>query len=209
MTETSNSSKTDKALMVFLRNPEAGKVKTRLAEGVGDQQALAAYQHMLDHTRQVAEAVQADRFVFYTDWIDRSDGFSDQLFRKYVQCHGDLGARMEFAFSIPFKMGGYKQVQIIGSDIPALTAEIVEAGFAALGEHDYTLGPARDGGYYLLGMTRWQRHLFSDMPWSTDRVLAETKARIEKDGSTVHLLPELDDVDTEADWVAAGRPGAL
>lgn len=209
MSESSNSSKTDKALMVFLRNPEAGKVKTRLAEGVGEEQALAAYQHMLDHARQVAEAVQADRFVFYTDWIDRADGFSDRLFRKYVQCHGDLGARMEFAFSIPFKMGGYKRVQIIGSDIPALTAEIVEAGFAALGEHDYTLGPARDGGYYLLGMTRWQRHLFSDMPWSTDRVLAETKARIEKDGSTVHLLPELDDVDTEADWVAAGRPGAL
>ena len=208
MSESNTPPHTDRALILFVRNPELGQVKTRLAAGIGEEQALTVYRHLLERTRQVAEAVQADRFVFYSDMVDHKDGFLDHSFKKYVQCHGDLGTRMDFAFSIPFKTGGYKRVQIVGSDIPDLTPEIIEAGFDALGEHDHTLGPASDGGYYLLGMTRWQRELFKDMPWSSNQVLAETRKRIEAEGRSVHMLPELQDIDTEADWVAAGRPGA-
>lgn len=197
----------DKALLLFVRNPEPGRVKTRLAAGIGDERALAVYRHLMAHVRDVALAVDADRFVFYSDYVERGDAFDDGAFRKYVQCSGDLGARMEFAFSIPFKMGGYKRVQIVGSDLPGLTPELVERGFEALATHDATLGPAADGGYWLLGMTRWQRALFRDKAWSTATVLEETKAQIEADGGRVFLLPELRDVDTEEDWIAAGRPG--
>lgn len=207
MSDSLPAGKTDKALILFVRNPELGQVKTRLAAGIGAEKALAVYRHLLERTRTVAEAVDADRFVFYSDMVDRKDGFLDQSFKKYVQCNGDLGARMEFAFSIPFKTGGYKRVQIVGSDIPALSPEIIEAGFEALNGHDFSLGPAADGGYYLLGMTRWQRELFRDMAWSTDGVLAETRKRIEAEGRSIHMLPELQDIDTEADWLAAGKPG--
>jgi rSAM/selenodomain-associated transferase 1 len=183
----------DKALLLFVRNPEPGRVKTRLAAGIGDERALAVYRHLMAHVRDVALAVDADRFVFYSDHVERGDAFDDRAFRKYVQCSGDLGARMEFAFSIPFKMGGYKRVQIVGSDLPGLTPELVERGFEALASHDATLGPAAA--------------LFRDKAWSTATVLEETRAQIDADGGRVFLLPELRDVDTEEDWIAAGRPG--
>ena len=199
----------DKALLVFIRNAEKGKVKTRLAADVGDDQALAVYEHMLAHTRDVALQTDAERFLFYSDFVERADGFSNEDFRKYSQCSGDLGARMEFAFSLPFKMGGFKRVVIVGSDIPGLTPALVEQAFEALTDHDFVLGPSADGGYYLLGMTKWQRGLFRNKAWSTPSVLADTRQEIEQGGGRLFTLPELRDVDTAADWEALGRPGEL
>ncbi|MBI1192515.1 MAG: DUF2064 domain-containing protein [Bacteroidetes bacterium] len=196
----------ERALLLFIRNPVRGKVKTRLAAGVGEDQALAIYLRLLEHARQTALAVDCHRFLFYSDSVDRSDSFDNQDFRKYSQCGGDLGTRMDYAFSLPFKMGGYKQVLIIGSDCPGLTPAIVEEGFEALKSHDFVLGPSVDGGYYLLGMTRWQRSLFENKRWSSDSVLADTRNDIESGGGRLHLLPELRDVDTVSDWEAAGRP---
>lgn len=196
----------EKALLLFIRNPEKGKVKTRLARDLGDDQALAIYERMMEKTRKVALEVTADRFLFYSDFVDRKDAFGNADFRKYVQCGGDLGARMDYAFSLPFKMGGYRRVVIVGSDCPELTPQVIEEAFRALEDHDYVLGPSLDGGYYLLGMTHWQRNLFSGKAWSTDTVLADTRMQIEENGGRLLMLSELLDVDTGADWEAAGRP---
>jgi len=196
----------ERALLLFVRNPVRGKVKTRLAAGVGDDEALAIYGRMLEHARQTALAVDCHRFLFYSDVVERTDAFDNQAFRKYCQPSGDLGARMDYAFSLPFKMGGYKRVLIIGSDCPGLTPALVEEAFDALLTHDFVLGPSVDGGYYLLGMTRWQRSLFENKRWSTDSVLADTRRDIEAGGGRLFLLPELRDVDTVADWEALGRP---
>ena len=196
----------DKALLLMVRNPERGKVKTRLAAGLGEDQALAIYLRLLEHTRRLALEVDAERLVFYSDYIDRGDGFAQGGFRQYVQCSGDLGARMDYAFSLPFKMGGFHRVVIIGSDCPELTAQRVEEAFEALLHCDYVLGPSPDGGYYLLGMTRWQRSLFRDKSWSSEWVLEQTRREIEASGGRLHLLEPLRDVDTAEDWEALGRP---
>ena len=196
----------EKALLLFIRNPEKGKVKTRLARDLGEDEALAIYLRLMEHARKVALETQADRFLFYSDYIDRADAFDNSAFKKYVQCGGDLGARMDYAFSLPFKMGTYRKVVIIGSDLPDLSPGLVEEAFAALDDHDYVLGPSADGGYYLLGMTRWQRSLFLNKAWSAESVLSDTRREIEAGGGRLHLLRELRDIDTAADWEAAGRP---
>ena len=196
----------ENALLLFVRNPEKGKVKTRLARDLGDDQALEIYLRLMAHSRQCALGVEADRFLFYSDFVDRDDDFSNENFRKYVQCAGDLGARMDYAFSLPFKIGGYRKVVIIGSDCPGLSPELINQAFDALDEHDVVLGPSLDGGYYLLGMKRWQRNLFEGKAWSTDSVLSDTRKQIEQSGGRLALLPELRDVDTAADWEAEGRP---
>ncbi|MFT7587942.1 MAG: rSAM/selenodomain-associated transferase 1 [Limisphaerales bacterium] len=190
------------ALLIFIKNPEKGKVKTRLAKDIGDDAALEIYKKLLEHTRKVTEGVDVDRFLFYSDYVVRKDNFSEPIFRKYAQCHGDLGDRMSYAFSIPFK-SSYKKVVIMGSDCWSLTSQHIKDAFSALDNSDYVIGPANDGGYYLLGMKKWQRALFVDKAWSTDTVLEDTRAQIEKSGARLSLLEELNDIDNKTDLDSA------
>ncbi|TYZ07877.1 glycosyltransferase [Hymenobacter lutimineralis] len=186
-------------LLVFARYPELGKVKTRLAADIGDEAALAVYRQLLAHTR----AVVAPLAVHKTVWLaspgpaaDRTDHWAgyDQL----PQTPGDLGAKMEAAFAHAFDAGA-RQVLIIGTDCPGLaTAHLAEA-LQALETHELVLGPAADGGYYLLGMKQLYPALFRQKPWSTSAVQDATLHDATQLGLRVHLLPELHDVDTAAD----------
>ena len=142
--------------------------------------------------------MEASRFLFYSNEINHQDDWSAADFRKEVQANGDLGDRMKAAFSTAFE--DHDQVLIIGSDCASLTTEIVEAGFSALEQHDFVLGPAMDGGYYLLGMKQYTPELFEAMPWSTETVGQITRDRIKGMGKTCFLLPELSDIDFEEDW---------
>ena len=188
-------------LLVFVKNPRLGHVKTRLARTVGDAEALRIYRVLLEKTRQAALAVAARRWLFYSDSVEKRDGWRARDFRKRVQSQSpDLGQRMENAFRDAFAAGA-KRAVIIGSDCPQLSPEILRAAFQQLENEDFVLGPATDGGYYLLGMRAFRPEVFRGVAWSTEAVFAQTMQRIHALGASAALLPELTDVDTEEDFL--------
>jgi rSAM/selenodomain-associated transferase 1 len=191
------------ALIIFIKNPELGKVKTRLAETVGDEKALEIYKALLKHTKDIALQLNADRMLYYSEDVpEEEDMWSDDDFQKYIQYGEVLGERMYYAFEDALAV--HDKAIIIGSDCASLTPEIVAEAFDALDRFNFVVGPATDGGYYLLGMKKLQIEMFQQMPWSTDQVLPETLARINALGKTVYKLPELSDIDYEEDWKKYG-----
>ncbi|MFT6996927.1 MAG: rSAM/selenodomain-associated transferase 1 [Cryomorphaceae bacterium] len=185
-------------LLVFAKNPELGKVKTRLAKTVGDQKALEIYLKLLEHTYAVADKTFADKAVFYSDKIEEFDILDYYKFPKFLQKGDDLGQRMDRAIGEAFGQD-YDKVVIIGSDCYDLTSEIVEDAFKLLDDHNVVIGPALDGGYYLLGMDRHYSHLFRNKKWSTPDVLLDTILDTKKLKLSYALLPTLTDVDEEKD----------
>ncbi len=190
-------------LLIFIKNPELGKVKTRIAQTAGDERALQIYQELLRHTREVALRVDARRILFYSDEIVGQDDWSSRDFQKMVQHGADLGERMSNAFILGLVQPDDKAV-IIGSDCASLTPEIIEDAFRKLEENPFVIGPSTDGGYYLLGMTTHTRLLFQNIEWSTEEVFANTVERIEQLGQRYYLLPKLTDIDYEEDWEQYG-----
>ncbi len=189
----------DQALVIFIKNPIEGKVKTRIAADAGDAAALEIYKNLLDHTRIVADQAEATRLLFYSERVVRLDKWSEKKYSKSVQSGNDLGERMLNAFK---QTTEYDKKIIIGSDCPGLTSEIIEEAYDALDFHDVVIGPAQDGGYYLLGMTNLVPELFQSIPWSTDQVLNETVRVLQNKRLLYKLLPTLRDVDTWEDWQA-------
>lgn len=186
------------ALLIFIKNPEKGKVKTRLAATVGDERALKIYRALLKYTRNLALEVASERYLFYSRFIEENDEWSGRQFHKKLQEGKDLGERMYRAFEWTLERHG--KAVIIGSDCATLTPAIVEEAFRRLDDHDCVIGPATDGGYYLLGLRETRPELFRDIPWSTDQVRSLTIERIEALGQTYFLLPELSDIDRAEDW---------
>lgn len=190
-------------LLIFIKNPELGKAKTRLAQSVGPERALKIYEALLQHTRQLALAVDARRLLFYSAYIDEEDLWAKEDFTKYLQVAGGLGERMTAAFAQAFAAGG-GPVLIIGSDCAQLTPAIVEQGLQSLETHDFVIGPAEDGGYYLIGMRAFHPEVFQNITWSTEEVLPQTLAIIGSQKWSHHLLPVLSDIDYEEDWAKHG-----
>lgn len=190
------------ALLIFIRNPELGKVKTRLAGDLGNEEALRIYNRLLEHTRKVAQSVPVERFLFYSNFVDQQDNWPVKDFRKALQPSGDLGDRMQQAFEQA--LASCERAVIVGSDCPGLTQDILQTAFDQLGTHDFVIGPAMDGGYYLLGMKRLTPELFQNMTWSTDQVFRETTDRMAARGGTYYQLPTLSDIDYAEDWEKYG-----
>lgn len=212
----------DNALIIFIKNPIKGKVKTRIARTVGDDEALAIYLQMSKITRDNALLLRGYPdslgrrvavYLFYDAFIETHDEWSNDYFEKHLQTGKDLGERMLNAFDFVLKK--HTSACIIGSDCPTLSVEILQESFEQLSNVDTVLGPSTDGGYYLLGMKKKAfqeeneglsllnalHHLFDDMVWSTETVLSETLKRIKENRQTVFLLPELTDIDEEKDWL--------
>ena len=187
-----------KALIIFIKNPEAGKVKTRLAATLGHDKALSIYNILVRHTIDVAENVDADRFVFYSSHIAVNDEWDNKKIFKRLQKGNDLGERMCNAFDLLFSEG-YHSISIIGSDCPAITKTIIDEGFNASPNTDVVIGPAKDGGYYLMALKKINADLFSNILWSTNNVLTQTLAVCKRLNLSVHLLQELSDIDAEDD----------
>ena len=188
-------------LLIFIRNPQLGKVKTRLARTLGDVETLRIYHILLEKTRSAALGCQAERWLIYSDFVEDNDAWHADFFQKKVQHPGDLGERMEAAFQLAFEAGPGKVI-VIGSDCPELKGEILQQAFDILDSADFVLGPVPDGGYYLLGMKALESSVFHDIEWSTETVLEKTLKRIAAAGKSFMLLPMLSDVDTEEDWRA-------
>ena len=183
-------------LIVFTRNPELGKVKTRLAKTVGNAIALKIYTFLLEKTRDIAVQVSADKAVYYSVKVRENDIWDTNNFQKHQQVGEDLGIRMLHAFKNGFK-AGYEKVMIIGSDLYDLTAETIENAFIALKDNEVVIGPAEDGGYYLLGMNSLEEKVFKNKNWGTETVRKNTLEEL-KD-KKVFLLEELNDVDVFED----------
>lgn len=181
-----------KALIIFTRNPELGKVKTRLAKSVGDESALEIYKFLLKHTVAITKNLNVDKYVFYSENIHREDIWDPEIFRKKLQTGTDLGEKMQNAFSELFEMG-YEKVLIVGSDIFELGQSDIENAFEVLQTTETVIGPATDGGYYLLGMKELNATIFQNKNWGTATVLEETLADLRQ--KKYVLLEERNDVD--------------
>jgi rSAM/selenodomain-associated transferase 1 len=181
-------------VVVFVKAPRLGQVKSRLAAGIGALPALRFYR---ETTARVLTALAQDLrwrlFIATTPRRARHGGFWDRRLPRLDQGSGDLGRRMCHAFrAVP-----PGPAVIVGSDIPALAPHHIAAAFRALGDHDVVVGPARDGGYWLIGFKRSRplpAELFRHVRWSTVHALADTRASWPR-RYTVALLEVLDDVD--------------
>lgn len=187
---------------VFAKAPAPGRVKTRLAADVGDRQAVEIYRAM---GRAIVDELRGGpyRLVVYGDPPDEE---SLDAIRSWLgpdglevrpQTDGDLGRRMHAALTEALEEAD--EALLVGADIPGIDQPTVRRAFAALAEDDVVLGPATDGGYYLVGLSSPCHELFREMPWSTSRVLAETMRRAGSAGLQVGLLEEKSDVDTVDD----------
>ena len=184
------------AIVLFAKKPEPGKVKTRLAAGVGEARAVEMYRAMVEHTVAEARAIDATCWLYYAP--DDAGRYMRNWLGEMLaepQDNGDLGDRMLGAF----KDGLGAKTVIVGTDCPALDRRVMEAAFSALEEVDVVLGPTFDGGYYLIGAKQAHPELFRNMVWSTEQVLEQTLARAAMLGVSVRLLGKLHDIDTEDD----------
>ncbi len=185
-------------LLIFTRNPELGKAKTRLAKTVGDETALEIYKFLLEKTRDISSKVSSDKAVYYSVKIRENDIWNENTFQKHQQVGEDLGIRMLNAFKNGFK-AGYEKVMIIGSDLYDLTSENIENAFDQLNNNDLVIGPAEDGGYYLLGMNSLHSTIFKNKNWGTETVRKDTLSDL-KD-KKVKLLAFKNDIDVYEDII--------
>ncbi|MFC3414626.1 TIGR04282 family arsenosugar biosynthesis glycosyltransferase [Algoriphagus hitonicola] len=186
------------AIIIFQKNAELGKVKTRLAKDVGDEIALQIYHQLCAFTHEVCRQVSVDKYLYFSRFISEIH-FSDSSYFFRVQRGGDLGERMSNAFEDLFK-NDYEKILIIGTDCPEISSHLLEEAFSLLDKSEVVIGPAEDGGYYLLGMRRFFPQLFQNISWSTSEVVKQTKNRLESGKISYQLLPVHTDIDTLEDW---------
>lgn len=196
-------------LIVFVKNPVRGKVKTRVAATVGDEKAVAVYIELLKHTKKVIqewflthqEGQKKKVVIYYGDFVNPEDMWSGLGFLKKMQPNvPDLGARMKAAFKEELNEEA-ERVVIVGSDCLALRAHHLLHAFAELQRYDIVIGPADDGGYYLLGMRQMYAFLFQNKSWSQSSLLVETLADAQAHLTTVGLGETLSDIDTWEDYL--------
>ena len=179
-------------LIIFARNPELGKVKTRLSATIGDDAALNIYKFLLEHTVSVTKDLKVEKQVHYSVKVRAHDIWDNTVYHKKQQYGKDLGDRMEYAFQQGF-IEGFENIILIGSDLYDLSQLDLETAFSALKNHNFVLGPAEDGGYYLIGMKMIKSQLFKHKKWGSDTVLKETLYNLKND--SFQLLALRNDID--------------
>ena len=198
MSGLSDMNTKQRLLIILTKNPEAGLVKTRLAKTIGNEKALEIYETLCCHTARIADTVHAERVVFYSSFIPASDIFLTNNFSTGLQKGNDLGERMLHAIKSKFETG-FHHIVLIGTDCYELNSTIIENAFEELERSEAVIGPATDGGFYLIGMNKAIPELFLNRQWSTSDVLRESIAILNQLQITYQLLPELSDIDTFED----------
>jgi len=208
-------------LIIFLKEPIEGKVKTRIGKTAGHEKAVQIYKSLVKtllsqlawvpdtHYRfcfAPADAEEAIKYWLLPDLNHRIDGGQvlplDENTPKVdfiPQVNGDLGDRLEAAFKDGFDQG-YKTVTAIGADCPFLSARWIQTALISGKDHDVTIGPTPDGGYYLISLNQFTSVPFRQIPWSEDDTFNVTLQKLNNAGLTTHQLPELGDIDFEEDW---------
>ncbi len=202
----------DNALIVFLKYPEPGRVKTRLAKGIGDAKACAIYKLLAEGVMKTIFSKSPDMYdvyIFFTPsdkeneikaWLKSFINNDPEGDVRYIPQEGyDLGERMSYAFKQMLRNKGYKRCTIIGTDCPGIDGTLIENAFELLKERDIVIGPCRDGGYYLLGMSTLAVDLFVNIDWSTDKVFNQTIEKTRKNNLSSGILKTLADIDTQED----------
>ena len=179
-------------IITFTRNPELGKVKSRLAKTIGETAALEVYILLLKHTENVLRKLNCDKAVYYSVKIREDDIWDSKIYQKHQQKGDDLGERMQHAFQNGFE-NGYEKIIIVGSDLYDLSTDIIEKAFKKLDSHDHVIGPAEDGGYYLLGMKTLHPSVFKIKNWGTETVYKQTISQLKH--QNVYVLETLNDID--------------
>jgi rSAM/selenodomain-associated transferase 1 len=188
----------DRLIIVFAKNPELGKCKTRLAKSIGSEKALEVYKELIKHTAKIISNVSASRAVFYSEKIQKNDFWDDSQFHKSVQSSGHLGEKMQAAFEWGFAQG-YSKICIVGSDLFELETSDFEKAFLELEQKDLVFGPANDGGYYLMGMSTFYKEAFLEKAWSTETVLKQTLKDLKN--QNIAFLKTKTDIDIVEDLV--------
>lgn len=188
-------------IILFIKAPETGFVKTRLAKDVGNKKACEIYKYLAEKTIEQIKTTDADFEIHF--FPEKSIGTIKTWLVKdyefYPQTGNDLGDKMKNAFMHVFEKG-YQKIILAGSDIPELTTRIFESAFQHI-QGNPVLGPCEDGGYYLIGMDRtsFDASFFQNISWSTETVLKETVKQMKEKGFDPYFLPLLNDIDTVAD----------
>lgn len=184
-------------LQIFVKNPVPGQTKTRLAAGIGHERALEAYRRLLFRIRSLAQELAEEHQieVWYGNDLPETDLWTETGWPRLAQSGQDIGARMQNAMETALQRGADKVV-LVGSDLPHLELRHLTEAFAALDSAPAVVGPAIDGGYYLIGLRQMVPGLFDDIAWSTGEVIGTTRARLRAAGVSWHELQALHDLDT-------------
>lgn len=192
------SNKSKNLLIVFVKNLIPGHVKTRLAKDIGIDGALDVYKFLVEHTYETTKEVESSKAVFYSEYVEIEDIWDTEEYQLLVQKGPDLGDRMLNAFKHGFDKG-FEKVVIVGTDCFELKPDHIEEAFDQLSQHDVVIGPATDGGYYMIGMNKLYPQLFHDKKYSHENVLKDVLTEIGQMDADFYLLPELSDIDTFQD----------
>jgi len=197
----SSESQIERCIVIFAKEPQKGCVKTRLAKDIGEDNALELYKALLKDTLAVVRQVKADKKVMaFESQLEDPQYLKSiaQDFMFYKQAGADLGEKMHNAFEHCKKQGVLKIV-IVGSDCPTLTSSFIEEAFTKLDKDDVAIGPAQDGGYYLIGLKEPCLELMNSVEWSSSTVLEDTLKNAEVKGLKVGLLEIGQDMDVLED----------
>ena len=186
-------------LIIFVKNIKLGKVKTRLAKTIGDEAAFEVYKELVSLTENATNNQSLDKRIYFSDSVIETKWKNDF---KTIQFGIDLGERMKNAFVDGFELG-YENIILIGSDLPDISNSIIENGFKALQKSEVVFGPAEDGGYYLIGMSKLNAFIFEDKPWSQLNLLDVTLKQLNQQNINFSLLEILNDIDTYEDLIAS------
>ncbi len=194
------------ALILFVKYPTPGRVKTRLGRTIGMELSARLYRMFAETSFAIADELSKNSTRVYVWFAPGGEASAIQSWvgREhfvYAEQRGDsLGDRMRYAFQETFRQGATNAV-ILGTDIPELEGSLVAQAFETLQQYHAVLGPSTDGGYYLLGMAAPGHDLFDGVPWSTPEVFPATLRLLEKHHATVAFLPTLSDIDTVEDYI--------
>ncbi len=189
------------ALLVFVKYPEPGQVKTRLAVSIGDQKAAAVYRLFAETCMQRYQKISHTDCIVYCTPKEEKERIMKWLGHQFIydiQPEGDLGQRLTTGFQTQLQQ--YAKVIALGTDSPDLPSEYIEEAIASLEDHDTVVGPCNDGGYYLIGMKSNCTSLFQDIEWSTNLVLYQTLMNAKEHHISMDILPGWYDVDTKEEF---------
>lgn len=190
---------TKSLVIVFVKNIKLGTVKTRLAKTIGDFGAFEVYSELVKITEKATRQLEIDKRIYFSDSVIDTKWKNDF---KAVQNGIDLGERMLNAFKDGFE-SGYEKIVLIGSDLPDINATHIKKGVEKLTSSDVVFGPAEDGGYYLIGLSKMITSIFTNKPWSQPNLLQLTLQELQKNNITISTLDTLNDIDTYEDLIAS------
>ncbi|MEO6690840.1 MAG: TIGR04282 family arsenosugar biosynthesis glycosyltransferase [Saprospiraceae bacterium] len=184
----------ENVLIVFLKNFDLGKVKTRIAKDCNNEEALNIYRQLCSKTFSLFEYLNCDIKLYYSNYFPEGPS----TFSTYIQLGTDLGEKMSNAIQANLKE--YKKVVLIGTDCPYLRSNDIIEAFAQLQSKEVVIGPCSDGGYYLIGMNNHYPLLFININWSTETVFDQTIKSVMESNLTYSILNKYSDIDTLEDW---------